>query len=157
MQTKGPFWTTTAQIGMCARHATSKNCNKISATISSLHVGLTIILGLTPLRVSPELRTNAVIESCQQIATCLWKEALQIRHHNLFQTACQITGCITAPLLCATMLITSIEGKTHLHQHFQVDSPMPCDTHCKNEQHTTRKTVCANGQLRQKFCHHRQH
>ena len=56
---------------------------------------LTIILGPTLLGVSLDLGRNAIIKSCQQIATSLWKQALQIKHSDLFQSACQITRLIT--------------------------------------------------------------
>ena len=133
-----------------------KGNNNGTQNASTIFVGLTIVLGLTLLRISPDLGTNAVIESCKRIATTVWKQALQIEHHNLFQTACQVTGLVTAPPLWAVMSITSIKGKTHLHQHFQVDSPTPRNIRRKEEQHT-RKIVRANRQLRQKFCDHRQH
>ena len=133
-----------------------KSNNNDAQNVSALFVGLTIVSGLTLLGISLDLGTNTIIESCERIVTAVWKQALQIEHHNLFQTACQITGLIAAPLLWAALLITSIKGKAHLHQHFQVNSPTPRNVRRKEEQHT-RKIVHANRQLRQKFCNHRQH
>ena len=73
--------------------------NNSSSSVSALIIRLTIVLGLTPLGVSMDLRTNAIIKSCQQIFISCWKQALQIKHHNSFQSACQITGLIK-PLHC---------------------------------------------------------
>ena len=84
-------------VNACAGRDTSNTNNKCSSKASSLHVGSTIISGLTLLGVSLDLRTNAIIESCQQIATSLWNQALQIEHCNMFQTACQIAGLIGPP------------------------------------------------------------
>ena len=134
-------------------HASTDNKN--SSSFSTLHIGPTVISGLTPLRILPDLGTNTIIKSCHQIVTSLWKQASQIGHHNLFRSACKITRAIVAPLLWAMMLITSIKGETFLCQHFQVDSPMSHDRHFKNEQHA-RKIVCANQQLR-KLHDHQQH
>ena len=130
--------------------------NNGSQNVSTLLVGLTTVLGLTLLGTSPDLGTDTIIESCKQIVTNIWTQALQIKCCDLFQTACQITGLITAPLPQTMMLITSIKGETCLCQHFQVDSPTPCNVCHRNEQHT-RKIICANRQLRQKFHNHRQH
>ena len=139
-----------------SKSPSQKGNNNGTQNASTVFVGLTIISGLTLLGISLDLGTNAVIESCKRIATTVWKQALQIEHCNLFQTACQITGLIAAPLLWAALLITSIKGETHLCQHFQVNSPTPRNVRRKEEQHT-RKIVCANGQLREKFHNHRQH
>ena len=122
-------------------HQKSNNSDKQNA--SALFVGLTIVSGLTLLGISLDLGTNTIIESCKWIVTTVWKQALQIEHHSVFQTACQITGLITAPPLWAVLLITSIKGETHLCQHFQVNSPSPRNVRRKEEQHT-RKIVRAN-------------
>ena len=123
-----------------AKAAPSTYGKKSKFPLSSLHVGLTFILGLALLGVSLDLGTTTALESCQRIATSLWEQALQLNCCNLFQTACQVTGLITAPLLWAMMLITLIKGESCPHQHFQVDSPTPRHARRQNEQHA-RKLV----------------
>ena len=60
-------------VGVCNGNAATDTHAMSSTMIVSLHIGLTIVLGLTPLGISLHLGTDKVINSCQQVVTSLWK------------------------------------------------------------------------------------